>query len=536
MPDVVMRREKTKSEKAEKKVSPDEGSIKLAALAKRLGYRYEENLSNYPIDPDSWELVPHNLMRRHRAVPVGFEGNALVVAVADPANVIALDDIRTFTGREIEILVAPPDDVDEVLRRLDRLDRSAETLLDEAASSEEEEEEEHEFSAADAPIVKAINRIITTAVQQRASDIHIEPQKGDIRIRFRIDGVLSEAMKTKKSLHAGMISRLKVMADLDISEKRVPQDGRITVTIDKRTVDLRVATLPTSWGEKVVLRILDSHSGGVARLEDLGFDEKSLLLYRAAISRPHGAVLLTGPTGSGKTTTLYATLEEINSPTQNIITVEDPVEARIPGLNQIQVHPKAGLTFATALRSILRTDPDVVMVGEMRDHETATIGIQSALTGHLVFSTLHTNDAASAITRLVEMGVEPFLVASAIECIVAQRLCRRLCSKCAEAYKPHAEVLELLDGAPWTMGDPIPTLYRAAGCNACAGTGYRGRIALLEVLRVSDEIRRLTVERYPAEDIKKYAVAEGMRTLREDGLQKVFAGLTSVEEVLRVVV
>jgi type IV pilus assembly protein PilB len=247
-------------------------------------------------------------------------------------------------------------------------------------------------------------------------------------------------------------------------------------------------------------------------------------------------VLLTGPTGSGKTTTLYATLEEINSPTRNIITVEDPVEARIAGLNQIQVHPKAGLNFATALRSILRTDPDVVMVGEMRDHETASIGVQSALTGHLVFSTLHTNDAASAITRLVEMGVEPFLVASALECIVAQRLCRRLCTKCAEKYKPQLEVLENLEGSPWKTGDALPTLYRAVGCNACAGSGYRGRLAIIEVLRVSDEIRRLTVERYPAEDIKKYAIAEGMRTLREDGLQKVFAGLTSVEEVLRVVV
>jgi len=534
MPNVAMQRDNTKSKKEK---DTQEGARKLAALAKRLGYRFESNLNDYPIDNDAWELVSSQLIRRHSAIPVGFSGKNLIVAVADPANVIALDDIRTFTGREIEVIVAPPEDVDAVIRRLDRLDRTAETLLEEAASSgEDEQEDEQEFSAADAPIVKAINRIITTAIQQRASDIHIEPQEGDIRIRFRVDGVLSEAMRTKRSLHAGMISRLKVMADLDISEKRVPQDGRITVTMDRRTVDLRVATLPTSWGEKVVLRILDRHSGGVPRLEDLGFQSQALQLYRAAINRPHGAVLLTGPTGSGKTTTLYATLEEINEPTRNIVTVEDPVEARMAGLNQIQVHPKAGLTFATALRSILRTDPDVVMVGEMRDHETATIGIQAALTGHLVFATLHTNDAASALTRLVEMGVEPFLVASALECVVAQRLCRRLCSKCAEAYKPQEDVLRQLEGFPQLPDGEIPTLHRAAGCNACSGTGYLGRIAIVEVLRLSDEIRRLTVERYPAEDIKKYAIAEGMRTLREDGLYKVLDGLTSIQEVLRVVV
>ncbi len=535
MSDVVMQREGSKSQK--KEPDPQEVVRKLAALAKRLGYQFEENLNDYPIDTDAWELVSHNLIRRHRVVPVGFKGKTLVVAIADPANVIALDDIRTFTGREIEVLVAAPDDVDAVLRRIDRLDRTAESLLEEAASSgEDDEEDDTEFSADDAPIVKAINRIITTAVQQRASDIHIEPQERDIRIRFRIDGVLSEAMHTKRSLHAGMISRLKVMADLDISEKRVPQDGRITVTIDRRTVDLRVATLPTSWGEKVVLRILDRHSSGVPRLEDLGFGEHALERYREAISRPHGAVLLTGPTGSGKTTTLYATLEEINEPSLNIVTVEDPVEARLMGLNQIQVHPKAGLSFATALRSILRTDPDVVMVGEMRDHETAAIGIQAALTGHLVFSTLHTNDAASALTRLVEMGVEPFLVASAIECVVAQRLCRRLCAKCAEAYQPQADALRQLEGFPALSGNSVPTLYRPTGCNACSGTGYLGRVAIVEVLRLSDELRRLTVERYPAEDIKKYAVSEGMRTLREDGLRKALEGMTSIEEVLRVVV
>jgi type IV pilus assembly protein PilB len=505
----------------------------LEALAMRMGYRYVEDLAQLAMDSEAWEMVPSHLIRRHKVVPVQFVGEVLAVAMADPSNVIALDDIRTATEREVEVLVAEPADIDELITRMQKLDRSAETLLEEAADQDEEDEDEEEFTADEAPIVKAINRVITRAVQQRASDIHIEPQQKDIRIRFRIDGVLVEAMHTKKSLHAGMVSRLKVMSSLDIAEKRIPQDGRVTVKVDGRGVDLRVATLPTSWGEKVVLRILD-HDTGVGDLEELGFGEGALHVYRNAISRTHGAVLITGPTGSGKTTTLYNTLSTINSPTTNIITVEDPVEARIPGLSQIQVNPKAGLTFANALRSILRADPDVVMVGEMRDHATASIGIESALTGHLVFATLHTNDAASGITRLVEMGVEPFLVGSAVECIVAQRLARCLCPKCKETYKPKLEALQA-NGFNWKKGKPIPILRRAVGCNACSGTGYRGRVAIVEVLLVSDEIRRLTVERRPAEEIKRQAVAEGMRTLRQDGLQKALDGVTSVEEVLRVV-
>jgi type IV pilus assembly protein PilB len=291
--------------------------------------------------------------------------------------------------------------------------------------------------------------------------------------------------------------------------------------------------MPTAWGEKVVLRILD-HSGGIVPLTDLGFGGRELVIYRDAVSRPHGAILITGPTGSGKSTTLYSTLDEINDPWRNIITIEDPVEVRMAGLSQMQVNTKAGLTFATALRSMLRADPDVIMVGEMRDRETATIGIEAALTGHLVFATLHTNDAASAVTRLVEMGVETFLVASAVECIVAQRLARKLCSRCSETYKPNIEILED-PSFPWEHGDPMPLLRRAVGCTACAGTGYRGRLAIVEVLRFSDELRRLTVERRPAEDIKRQAIVEGMKTLREDGLQKALEGQTSVEEVLRVV-
>jgi type IV pilus assembly protein PilB len=505
----------------------------LELRARRMGYRYIEELAEYPMDPAAWELVPHALIKRHRAIPLGFAGEVLIVVVADPSNVIALDDIRTTTGRDVDVLVARSEEIDEVIARLDKLDRSAETLLEEAAAEEEEGAEEHEFTADEAPIVKAINRIITKAVQQGASDIHIEPQQRDVRIRFRIDGVLTEAMRTRRTLHSGMTSRLKVMADLDIAERRIPQDGRVTVKVDGRPVDLRVASLPTSWGEKVVLRILD-HSAGVQNLVNLGIDDQQLDLYRLSTSKPHGAILITGPTGSGKSTTLYATLQEINSPTRNIVTVEDPVEARIRGITQMQVHTKAGLTFATALRSILRADPDVIMVGEMRDTETALIGIEAALTGHLVFATLHTNDAAAAVTRLSEMGIEPFLVSSAVECIVAQRLARRLCVKCAETYKTTPEMLQAT-GFPWEEGDPIPLLRWPTGCNQCAGTGYKGRVAIVEVLRMSDEIRRLTVERRPSEEIKKQAILEGMRTLREDGLKKALAGITSVEEVLRVV-
>ena len=503
-------------------------------LAQRLGYIFVRDLSEFPVDPVAWDLIPPRVIRRLQVVPIGFESDVLVIATADPTNVVALDDIRAITGRELKVLVARTLEIKEVIARAETLDRSAETSLEEAAAITQDEPEGHrEVLAGEAPIVKAINQIITKAVHQRASDVHIEPREGDVRIRFRIDGVLSEAMRTRKSLIAGLNSRLKIMANLDIAEKRLPQDGRLTVIVAGRAVDLRLATLPTAWGEKIVLRILDT-SGGVQKLSELGFDDHSLDVYRQAISRPHGAVLLTGPTGSGKSSTLYATLDEINSPTRNIVTVEDPVEVRILDVTQMQVNRKSGLTFATALRSILRADPDVVMVGEMRDHETAKIAIEAALTGHLVFATLHTGDASSAIGRLVEMGIEPLLVASAVDCIVAQRLARRLCTKCAETYQPTPEILHI-NGFPHEPGGATATLRRAVGCNVCAGTGYRGRIAIVEVLRVSPEIQRLTAEGHRPEEIREQAMTEGMRTLRRDGFQKTLEGLTSIEEMLRVV-
>jgi len=382
--------------------------------------------------------------------------------------------------------------------------------------------------------VKLVNAIMTQAVADRASDVHIEPQEKDVRVRFRVDGVLHEAMpRVPKAIQNGLISRLKVMADVNIAEKRIPQDGRISMKVGGRQLDLRVATLPTVWGEKVVIRILDK-TQALIKLEDLGFLDDAYKRYEEAFRRPYGAILVTGPTGSGKSTTLYATLNILNSIDRNIITVEDPVEYRLPGVNQIQVNPKAGLTFASALRSILRADPDIVLIGEIRDKETAMIAVEAALTGHLVLSTLHTNDAPSAITRLIEMDVETFLVASAIDCVVAQRLARKLCERCKEAYRPDpAELLEA--GYPEWQVPEISQLFRPVGCQSCAKTGYRGRIGLYEVMPMSEEIERLTVERASSDEIKAVAIQQGMQTLKQDGLEKVRMGITSIEEVARVV-
>jgi type IV pilus assembly protein PilB len=376
-----------------------------------------------------------------------------------------------------------------------------------------------------------VNLLITQAVTDRASDIHLEPAEGDIRIRYRIDGVLHEVMRSPKNIQNALISRLKVMADINIAERRVPQDGRVGLVVGGRAVDLRVATLPTVYGEKVVLRILDKTSV-LLRLEDLGFLVGPYRRFESAFRKPYGTILATGPTGSGKSTSLYATLNIINTPDRNIITIEDPVEYRLPGVNQIQVNVKAGLTFASALRSILRADPDVVLVGEIRDRETALIAMEAALTGHLVLSTLHTNDAASSITRLIEMGVEPYLVASAVDCVVAQRLARKLCDRCRVEYEPTEAELE---GASVPPDAGVERLFKPVGCPACGKTGFRGRVGLYEVMLVTEEIEKLTVERISSEDIRKVAMDQGMITLRQDGLEKVRMGLTSLDEVFRVV-
>jgi len=517
----------------------DLGMIKesdlVRALAEQVGLEFVD-LAEFPIDTIATALLPEALAKRYRALPIGERDGRLLVAMSDPANVYALDDIRTITGRDVLPVVATAADVENAIQKFAGLDSQVEAMASivDAASGEDDEDNDLDVAVEDAPIVKLVNAIMTQAVADRASDVHIEPREHDVRIRFRVDGVLMEPMPpAPKNIQNGLISRMKVMADLNIAEKRVPQDGRIGMKVGGKQLDLRMATLPTVYGEKVVLRILDT-SHALLRLEDLGFLEGSYKRYSVSFQKPYGALLVTGPTGSGKSTTMYGTLNILNNIDKNIITVEDPVEYRLAGVNQIQVNPKAGLTFSAALRSILRADPDIVLIGEIRDKETATIAIEAALTGHLVLSSLHTNDAPSAITRLVEMEVETFLVASAIDCVVGQRLARKLCERCKTPFRPDENELYAAGYPDWLWPE-IQELHKPAGCPACANTGFRGRIGLYEVMQMTEEIERLTVERASADAIKAVAVQQGMMTLRDDGLEKARMGLTSLEEVARVV-
>src|SRR5437868_5782726 len=438
-----------------------EGDL-VSTLAARIGLEFVD-LGDYTIDPSAVGLISDSLARRFQAVPIGWEENRLVVAMADPSNVVAIDDIRTITGAEVRTVVATRGAILEAIEKHQRIEGNAEDVSALAASEMEAEDDLSRIKEVteDAPIVKLVNLLISQAVQDRASDIHIEPTETDVRVRYRIDGVLHEVMRSTKNIQAGLLYRLKIMADINIAERRIPQDGRVSATIGGKSVDLRVATLPTVHGEKVVMRILDK-STALLKLSDLGFLPESMARYEQSYKKPYGTILVTGPTGSGKSTTLYATLNILNDESKNIITVEDPVEYRLPNINQVQVNQKAGLTFAAALRSILRSDPDIVLVGEIRDRETATIAIEAALTRHRVLSTLHTNDAATTPQRLVEMGVEPFLVGSAVDCIVAQRLARRLCDKCKEAYTPEEPELTAMgwydiDADSGLALDEIPT-------------------------------------------------------------------------------
>ena len=492
------------------------------------------DLVGYPIDPEAVARIPLSLVLRHRVLGLSINGDEIVVGVTDPSDVVALDDVRAATGLIVRPVVVARSEVRKIL---DRLQREGTDLGDVAASLSAEHQPEVSRLGSlgeDAPIVRYVNSLIEQAIQNRASDLHLEPTETDMRVRYRIDGVLHELDTVPRAVQSALISRLKIMSNVDITERRIPQNGRITAEIAGRSVDLRTATLPTVWGEKVVLRVLDT-GGFDLDLRKLGFTEANYERYSASFTKPHGMLLVTGPTGSGKSTTLYATLAEISKPTINIITVEDPVEYRLPGVNQVQVNHKAGLTFAAVLPAILRSDPDIVLIGEIRDRPTAQLGVEAALTGHLVLSTLHTNDAPSAITRLTEMGIEPFLVGSSVDCVLAQRLARRLCDWCKREYPPtEAELV----GARWPdSGLPLPaTLWKPVGCRSCSGTGYRGRIALHEVMAVSEEVEKLAVLRASAHEIQRVALAEGMRELRVDGLAKAAAGQTSVPEVLRVAV
>ncbi len=500
-------------------------------LAKHVGIEFV-NLSEETLDPAAAGLIPETLARRYMVIPVGFEDGRLIVAMADPRNVLIVDDIRAITGQAVVPKMASRSDIEDAIRRVGALDSSVSDIADLVTEEAAEDPLEGlEAAVEEAPIVKLVNTLVTRAVNERASDIHVEPGERDLRVRFRIDGVLKEVMTTPRSVSGAVVSRLKIMAELNIAERRVPQDGRVSLRVGGRQIDLRVATLPTIYGEKVVIRILDKDDA-ILRLSDLGFLPGSLERFESSYSKPYGAILVTGPTGSGKTTTLYSTLNVLNQPHKNIITVEDPVEYRLPGVIQVQVHRKAGLLFSTALKSILRSDPDIVLIGEVRDSETAKIAVEAALTGHLVLSTLHTNDSASSVGRLIDMGVEPFLVSSALDSIVAQRLARRICDRCRQ---PRDATPEMLGEMGLPQGERV-TVYDAIGCKVCSETGYRGRLSINEVLLVSEEIQRMAVERRPSDEIKAIAVEQGMRTLRQDGMEKVRLGQTTFEEVLRVVV
>ncbi|WP_062133624.1 GspE/PulE family protein [Demequina aestuarii] len=510
-----------------------EGQL-VRALASQVGMEFVE-LGEYAVDRAAVSMVPAAVCRRHNALPIAIVDGLLRVAMSNPGNVVAVDDFRTITGMAVTPVVAAHDDVTGAIDRYCRSDAELEDLQEELSENEVNLDDDLLSGSAsedDAPIVRFVNLLISQAVQDRASDIHIEPTEKDLRVRYRIDGVLHEMQHASKAIANGVTSRLKIMSDIDIAERRKPQDGRLSVNHQGRKIDLRVATLPTVWGEKVVMRILDN-STATLDLEDLGIREKNYEAYARTFTKPYGMILVTGPTGSGKSTTLYATLNQITRPEINVITVEDPVEYRIPGINQVQVNPKAGLTFASALRSILRADPDVVLVGEIRDHETAQIAIEAALTGHLVLSTLHTNDAPSALTRLIEMDIEPFLVGSAIDCVVAQRLARRLCTNCAVEYQ--MDEAEIPTSVEWVPGTPPPVVFRPEGCQRCSNTGYRGRVALHEVMVVDEDLERLAVARASSAEITRMARSHGMESLLMDGWAKVLEGTTSVEELLRVV-
>jgi type IV pilus assembly protein PilB len=510
------------------------GAITADGLARALAERYgldHLDLDVFPVDMGAANLVVNTAAKRYQAVPVSFvDKRTLLLAMADPSNVLAVDDVAIMTGYEVRVAVASPDAITDLISRMARLD---DVVSGEAAVEEDDSSAEIvnlRETADDAPVVKLVNQIVAQAVELGASDVHLAPDGNEVRVRVRVDGILQDITTVPRRMAAGVVSRVKIMAELDISERRLPQDGRVGLTVDGRHVDLRVVTLPSVHGESIVMRILDKDSV-VMKLEKLGMAEEERERFEKAFNETHGAVLVTGPTGSGKSTTLYAALLALNTPEKNIITVEDPVEYELDGITQVQVSTKVGLTFATGLRAMVRADPDVIMVGEIRDRETAQIAVESALTGHLVLSTLHTNDAPSAITRLTEMGIEPFLVASAIDCVLAQRLARMLCANCKQRTIVPAEVLR--ENGYKVLVDL--EAYEPVGCRRCSNSGYRGRLGIYEVMSLSSEIRRLALERRSADEIRDVAVREGMRRLREDGLEKVRQGLTSVAEIARVI-
>ena len=515
----------------------------VITLSEQLGIPHLR-VESYDIPPEIIAEVPESITRRYHLIPVAKTGKSLTIAMADPLNIVAIDDVRMLTGYEIETVVSLDSEIKKAIDRYygrteeEEMEDYEDILRDAEAESVTllKDKEDLDISSLkekveQAPVIRLVNLTLVNAIKEGASDIHIEPFEKIVRVRFRVDGILREVQSPPKSLQAAVVSRVKILSELDIAERRVPQDGRFRIKFEGREIDFRVSTLPTYFGEKVVLRILDKGALSLD-LDKLNFEKQPIEDFRDSLARPNGIILVTGPTGSGKTTTLYSALHALNKPDVNIVTVEDPVEYELFGINQVQTKPEVGLTFASGLRSILRQDPDIVMVGEIRDEETADIAVKAALTGHLVLSTLHTNDAPGAITRLIDMGMEPFLIASSLLLTAAQRLVRKVCPDCKRAYRVPEQVLTRAQFKLEPDEDLV--LYKGEGCARCGETGYRGRLALLEALRVTENIQDLIMASTSSGEIKRAAIENGMLTLRQVGLLKVKAGNTSLEEALRV--
>jgi len=510
----------------------------LSALAETLGLPFEIP-DKASVDPRAFEMLSVDYIRKHSVLPIRFESDVLVVGMSDPNNVFLVDELRQKTKRDVRVVVTTPADINRVVELISsgNSDVKVDDIIKDMADDDvqvvkdtaDDDVADLEKASAESPVIRFVNYLIFDAVKQGASDIHIEPKEKALKIRYRIDGILFEAMNPPHTMHAAVISRLKIMANLDISERRLPQDGRIRAVVHSRKIDLRMSTLPTAYGEKCVMRILDNRSINVS-LDDLGFGENELTIWKNAIDQPHGIVLVTGPTGSGKTTTLYSSLRQMDAGKLNISTVEDPVEYHLSTVNQTQVHDKIGMTFAKALKALLRQDPDVVMLGEIRDAETASTAVQAALTGHLVLSTLHTNDAPSSITRLINIGVEPYLISAALNAVLAQRLVRKICQHCRETYHPSDEMKEFLTMQGFNEGQAS----HGRGCDKCRKTGYSGRLGIYELLVMDDSLRDLVTANPDVTQFRKLCRERGLVSLREDGFKKVMKGLTTVDEILRV--
>ncbi len=520
---------------------------RVECLSEEWGVRFVE-IGEDPLEPEATKLVSQSVARRYKVVPVAKDNGKITLAMKNPLDIFAIDEIRLMTGSEVEPVMATEEDVLQAINRVYRTESDVSEVVSnvirdidedrvdiekrEASEDDDVSIEQLRELSEEAPIIKLGNLVISRAIADGASDLHVEPQKNEVRVRFRIDGIMHDVMTVPKKAQASLISRFKIMSDMDIAEKRAPQDGRISARINDKDFDFRVSTLPSVYGEKVVMRVLDKSSIHVG-LNRLGFLPQTMELFESIITRAYGIILVTGPTGSGKSTSLYSALAKLNSGEKNILTLEDPVEYELEGVTQTQVNPRAGLTFASGLRTMLRQDPDIIMVGEIRDHETALIAMEAALTGHLVLSTLHTNDAPGSITRLIDMGIEPFLIASAVIGVLAQRLLRTICPKCKESYSPPADAMKRLGMK--LDGNQKVTFYRGRGCANCKNCGYRGRIGIYELMPISDQLRDLILARASSYAIKEAAVEQGMKTLRDDAMEKILLGHTTLEESLRVI-